>query len=64
MNLINCSSDCIYQKEGYCCLDFVPEINSVAVEGCHYYKKSTLTDDSAVPKRTSSTGLPNPDRRF
>lgn len=41
MNLINCSSDCIYQKDGYCCLDFVPEINSVAIEGCHYYKKST-----------------------
>lgn len=49
MNLINCSSDCVYQKDGYCCLDFVPKISSVAVEGCHYYKKAEAVKEN-VPK--------------
>lgn len=48
MNLINCSSDCTYQKDGYCCLDFVPEIHSVAVEGCHYYKKAQTIEQEDI----------------
>ena len=54
VNLINCSSDCAYQKDGYCCLDFVPEISSVAVEGCHYYKKSEDKTDRAETENSFS----------
>ena len=44
MNMINCSTDCAYQKDGYCCLDSISEINSSAVEGCHYYKKADTNE--------------------
>ena len=43
MNMISCKTDCIYQKDGYCNLNFIPEISSTAVCGCHYYKKEEQT---------------------
>lgn len=45
MNMITCGSDCIYQKDGYCCLNFITEINGAAVEGCHYYKQNLSATD-------------------
>ncbi|MDD6237768.1 MAG: hypothetical protein PUB00_10400 [Clostridiales bacterium] len=39
MNMISCNTDCVYQKDGFCNLNFIPEISSTAVGGCHYYKK-------------------------
>ena len=44
MNMINCSTDCAYQKDGFCHLNFISEINSSAVEGCHYYKKADVSE--------------------
>lgn len=51
MNMIICGADCIYQKDGYCCLDFISEVSDAAVEGCHYYKKGPAgsQDGVAVP---------------
>lgn len=39
MNLITCSADCEYQKDGYCKLGGGAPVNMVRVEGCSYYKK-------------------------
>ena len=64
MNLINCSSDCVYQKDGYCCLDFIPQINSIAVEGCHYYKKSGNTGEPSADDKQQVSGSLNFDGRF
>ena len=44
MNMISCNTDCIYQKDGFCNLNFIPEISSTAVCGCHYYKKEEKAD--------------------
>ncbi len=48
MNMIVCGADCIYQSDGYCCLNFISEVSDAAVEGCHYYKKSETTPTKAV----------------
>lgn len=39
MNMIACTADCIYQKEGYCCLDRITALSDTAFDGCHYYQK-------------------------
>ncbi len=49
MNLINCSTDCVYQKDGYCCLDVLSEVESAPIAGCHYYKKTTAVDKQNPP---------------
>lgn len=49
MNMISCNADCVYQKDGYCDLNFIPEISGSAVCGCHYYKREN-TENSEEEK--------------
>ena len=64
MNMITCSTDCAYQKDGYCCLDFVSEITGSAVAGCHYYKKVAINLKEAKKAVPDREVIPNRDGIF
>lgn len=51
MNLVSCSKDCAYQKDGYCCLTDTAYVSNSKVDGCCYYRKlSNPLADSAQKK--------------
>lgn len=39
MNLIQCASNCVYQKDGYCGLETVSPVNSINTE-CPHFKEN------------------------
>lgn len=49
MSLIQCTCDCLYQKDGYCKLDKAAEVtNQTNSKGCLHYiaKKSSKTENN------------------
>ncbi len=51
MNLIPCDEECIYQCEGYCCLETPAVITNMIESGCAYmiphgHGTNKISDDS------------------
>ena len=42
MNLILCSRNCAYQKDGYCCLDGEAVITEAIASTCCYFVESKV----------------------
>ena len=51
MNLVSCSKDCAYQKDGYCCLTDTAYVSNSKVDGCCYYRK--LSNPQPMRRRKS-----------
>ncbi len=51
MNLISCSKDCAYQKDGYCCLTDTAYVNNNKVDGCCYYRKLSQPPADTAQKK-------------
>ena len=45
MNMIVCSNDCRYQKDGYCCLEGRAVITNAVSSPCCYYEKKGSPDE-------------------
>ncbi len=55
MSLIACSSDCLYQENGYCNLNHAAAIGVPSETGCiHYIPKQKLKYGDIQKERTSS----------
>lgn len=51
MNLIQCDTDCVYQKDGYCQLDMPSAITNYTGDGCVHCIK--VTPRSEIEKATA-----------
>lgn len=50
MILINCTENCIYQKDGMCSLEQIGKVSNTTSKGCEFYveksRKSSSKSDS------------------
>jgi hypothetical protein len=45
MSLIQCTSNCLYQEEGYCNLETAAQITSASnSKGCHHYRTKEIKE--------------------
>jgi len=45
MSLIQCTSNCFYQEEGYCNLETAAQITSASnSKGCHHYRTKEIKE--------------------
>lgn len=47
MNMVRCSENCTYQKDGYCTLESGGAVSSTNSQCCYYKKKSDSTEFKA-----------------
>ena len=52
MNLINCSKNCIHQRDGQCTLETAAPVSDSKVDGCCYFRAR----DSAGDGRDNNLG--------
>lgn len=63
MNLIQCASNCVYQKDGYCGLETATCVNSINTECPHFKENKKLLDKRERFTNTSDTNKFNRFRR-
>jgi len=57
LSIIPCAEDCVYQKDGYCCLEMPTLVTNNTGKGCVH--KLELTGKTETPPR-SKTALRRP----
>ncbi len=53
MGIIQCAENCKYQRDGYCCLEKLAQVNSVS-GGCPYFTEKSPDKGNCLGK-TSDT---------
>ena len=51
MTLINCCENCVYQNEGFCCLDSVCAVTNLSPGGCIHKLERTKSGQSICPEK-------------